>query len=362
MFTKPFMGLGFGFLGFFALEGSLQAQPNQPTTTITADGGVGVTPTVTDPQPTPPNNTTVDGGVGTTPTASVPQNANPETPPRPPPPTPAQLRGRYALPWVMRPAIAPILFRQESSIAAQNASLTNTMLFTGGSNFKSLRPDLGIYGRFGVIFEAPNTGTGGVAVSNPLIFMLYTPAVARVLRIPVFFGITLPIGSGGGNTPVASERSTVAAGVYSRQAMDNALFATNYLTITGGVGLAWVDKGATVQLDLTVLQLFRVRGEAVDSDATRTNFTSGLSVGYQIVQPLTVSVEAHYQHWLSTPAAVAANEALRNQFTIGGGVRGNIPLSDTVLARPGIAFFAGLDAPMWDRGYKIVQLDLPIAF
>ncbi len=74
-----------------------------------------------------------------------------------------------------------------------------------------------------------------------------------------------------------------------------------------------------------------------------------------------VSAEAHYQHWLSTPDAVAHNDLLRAQFTVGGGVRGNLPVGRFLL-RPGVAFFVPVDGPMNAVDTRVVQFDLAAPF
>lgn len=275
----------------------------------------------------------------------------------------------------MRPAIAPNLVRLDTSVAALDTAqlgsgAVSTSALTAGYKPLQALPDLGFYARAAFVSRSTDRGADGSAMSNPLVFALYTPEIAPKLRLPLFAGVALPVGSGGGGAPDPAARETVLSGIYARQAMDNALFVTNYLTSTAGAGVAWVDRGITVQAEATVLQLVRTRGEAVDADASRTNFTSGLNVGYRVLPAITVSAEAHYQRWLSTPAAVRADEAkaaserqgLRDQLTAGGGVRLNLPLNDRVILRPGFAYFRGLDAPMSRGVYQIAQLDLPIAF
>ena len=56
------------------------------------------------------------------------------------------------------------------------------------------------------------------------------------------------------------------------------------------------------------------------------------------------------------------NDNLRDTTTFAVGPRVHIKLGETSWFRPGIAFAMPLDKPMSDRDYKIVQLDLPIAF
>lgn len=280
--------------------------------------------------------------------------------PAPTAPLPGPMaRARYSLPWNLRPAIAPNLARVDVAVAFTSAGTNTATLFTGGGRPFAAVPDLGLYGRVGAVTFGPDVGDGHSTFVNPLAFALWTPSVATGVRVPVFLGVTVPVGTG--SDASALQRSTFGSGVYTRQAMDNALFAGNYLTVTAGAGVMWMTHGLTLQVEATILQLTRVWGESVDKDESRTNFTSGLHVGYQVIPWLTVSAEAHYQHWLSTPDAVSRNDLMRSQLTVGGGVRGNFAVGPALL-RPGVAFFAPLDGQMNALDYRVVQLDLAAAF
>ncbi len=277
------------------------------------------------------------------------------------PPAGPMVRARYSLPWVMRPGIAPDLLRVDVTAAMQSQATNTATIFTGGARPLRSLPDLGFYGRVGVLSHAPevgaNAGQTGAALANPVLFGLWTPKLAPGWRLPVFLGVTVPVGAGADASPL--RRATIASGVLTRQAMDNAMFAANYFTVMGGAGLLWMGHGVTAQAEFTVLQLTRVMGESVEPDASRTNFTVGGHVGYQVIPWLTVSVEAHYQRWLSTPVAVSANGVLRDQFTIGGGVRANLPVG-SALVRPGVAFFLPVGGRMGELEYRVVQFDLAV--
>jgi len=177
---------------------------------------------------------------------------------------------------------------------------------------------------------------------------------------PVPGALAIPVGMGGGDDPDTNTRTAVRAGIQARLAMDNALFAQNYLTPVVGLGAAWTYRGLTVQAEATVLQLIRVRGEAKDPDEARTNFTVGAHVGYRIIPQLTASAEVHYQHWLWTPSALAEN--LRGQFTTTLGLRANLPVTHAGILRPGVAFSLPVGGAMETNNYWEVQLDIPFAF
>jgi hypothetical protein len=278
----------------------------------------------------------------------------------PPPsaPTPSQ-KANYALPMLMRPALAPTLLRLDAAVALQDKATTLVPVLTGAYR---LFPDFSVFGRAAMVQQSLDSGPAPTALANPFVFAQYVPSLGPSLKLALFGGSSIPVGAGGGNQPNLASRSAVGAGIYARQGMDNAMFAVNYLTPAAGVGLAFNHRGFTAQAEVTVLQLMRVRGDQLDKDSSRTNFTAATYVGYRVVPPVTVGAEAHYQRWLSTPAAVEKNENLRQQGTVGGNVRFNLPLENGLLMRPSIGYFVGVDKPMTDTGYRIIQLDLPIVF
>ncbi|MDP3275342.1 MAG: hypothetical protein Q8Q09_09125 [Deltaproteobacteria bacterium] len=305
------------------------------------------------------------------PLASIAQSSPDTTPapaaPAPAPTTPAMARAAYALPWTMRPAVAPTLARIESSVAIRDDGVSAVTLLTGGYAF--VPTELGVYGRIGATnFTANSNGTVTAGVTNPLLMLLWTPQLARGLRLTVFAATTLPLGTGGGTMPDSFSRSANASGILTRSAMDNALFAVDYLTPIVGLGAVYMTHGWTFQAETTVLQLVRARGHhnPNNSDAARTNFTAGLNVGYLLHRYVTASGELHYQHWINAPNLLAPTMANPNpyhgQASFEIGLRANLPVSRTILARPGISFGMGLGGRMADVGYKVVHIDLPFAF
>lgn len=290
--------------------------------------------------------------------------ASTETPKKPPPPP-------YSLPWSLRPAIAATVLRADAAIALQDNATTFASTYLG--SYK-LVPNFAGLVRFATVHNAPDHASSSTAVSNPLVGATFTPQLAPGLRLPLFVGVTLPFGSGGGNpsNTVPDARGKLAppgayaaeaAGIYARSAMDNALFAVNYVGFIVGAGVAYMTHGLTLQAEVTVLQFARMRGSLIDKDEARTNFTSGVHVGYTIAKPLTVSAEVRYQRWLSTPGAVVTDDSKRDQMTVGLGVRTRVDaVADKIILRPGVAYFNGIDDPMGKAGYHIIFVDLPVSF
>jgi hypothetical protein len=205
---------------------------------------------------------------------------------------------------------------------------------------------------------------------NPVVGGTYVLKLTPEFKLGLFLGLTIPIGGGGGDTPDPSNALAAKSGILARSAMDNAMFAVNDFTIFPGVGLAFVKSGFTVQAETTLLQLFRVRGDATPAmglpknpDSSKTNLTMGLHVGYFVIPQLSIAAELRHQRWLSTPVAVKNDmtDSIRDNTTVALGIRAHIKVGDTWI-RPGLSYSRGLDDPMSLNAYNILQLDVPVIF
>jgi hypothetical protein len=275
----------------------------------------------------------------------------------------AAAKAPYSLPWQLRPTAALNVVRSDTALAfssPEGVGDSTTLVSTLLASYK-VTPRFSPMVRVGFVHNAPGTGASGASLVNPVLGGTYSINLSESLRMGLFLGATLPVGAGGGNTPDAASAAATRSGILARSAMDNAMFAVNDFTVFPGVGLSYTAGGFTAQMEATVLQLTRVRGEAVQVDKSRTNFTSGLHVGYFPHPAVSVGGELRYQRWLSTPSTVTSEE-LRDNLTVAVGPRFHIKLSDSVTMRPGLDFAMGFDAPMSKLKYSIVQLDVPVAF
>jgi hypothetical protein len=219
----------------------------------------------------------------------------------------------------------------------------------------------------------------GNATTNPLLGLIYGRKV-DAFKFAGFLAATIPIGGGGGGPPNPSMPGIAGAesqGVWARSAMDNAMFAVNYFTAIGGVDAAYVANKLTVQGEATLFQLFRTRGAdnlTASNDATRTNSTFGVHVGYFVLPVVSLGGELRYQRWLSTPTTGAKNamtgvvtstnfpDYKMDTTTVAIGPRFHFKLGKNMWCRPGISYALGLDRPLTDASYNIIQVDVPIVF
>jgi opacity protein-like surface antigen len=278
----------------------------------------------------------------------------------------------YALPWQLRSVYAANLLRLDSASAfykdknGKSGGTTVASLLTG--SYK-LIPDLAVLARIGMVNNNPPAGAASAtSLMNPLLGGIFSQSLSDEFKMSFFMGVTLPVGSGGGNSPKPALQSANSAAVLARSAMDNALLAVNYFAIIPGVDIAYISKGVTVQLEATLLQLTRVRGENVDKDSTRTNFTSGLGLGYSISSRVSAIGELRYQRWLKNSTVSSAPKPAKENLSFAIGPRFNLKFGKLTL-KPGIAYAQGIIGPMANSGHtsptnsqKIIFIDLPLIF
>jgi len=312
-----------------------------------------------------------------TPTLAA-QTGTVETTPAPAPPAaPAVPPPPYSLPWQLRPAAVGNVLRLDTSIGFYKTPATAMApAVTGGSTVASMllatykvTPTLAPILRLGVV-QNDNPGPvmgSGAAFANPVVGLTGGWKLPAKLRLSAILAGTVPIGSGGTKTAAQNTGSAaIAKGAPVRSAMDNAMFAVNYLTVLGGADLAYVDGGFTAQVEVTMFQLWRVRNEICAdgtskcaAESTRTNATAGLHLGYFILPILSVGGEIRYQQWLKH---AAMKSPARENVSFAVGPRFHFKMGPTTWLRPGISYATFIDQPLSKSRYSIVQVDVPFAF
>jgi hypothetical protein len=287
------------------------------------------------------------------------QESTPAPTPAPPP---------YVLPFQLRPAIAPNVVRLDFPLAMygrQSDTIAGglTIAPTIVASYRVL-PWLAPLVRLGMFSNSPTDGASGTGFDNPLIGVLATPNAGNGFRPSFYAAFTIPVGSGGGDAPDAGVAAATGRGRAARSYLDNALMLPNYFAAVQGVGLAYLRNGFTIQAEATVLEFVRVRGPAATQNSSIVNSTWDLWLAYSIMPQLSVGIELRHQRFLSTPLAVSANHALREQTTIAVGVRTKIALGSGIVMPLGIAYIRGIDEPMQGSGasYNTIWIDVPVLF
>lgn len=279
----------------------------------------------------------------------------------PPPPRPP-----YALPFTLRPAIAPNVVRLDTvlDVSAGGVALVPTLTAA-----VRVLPDLSPLVRVGMTSWFPASGGDRSVFLSPLLGALYTPDVGFGLRPAFFAAVTLPLGSGEGMPAPADDSQALSAGRRARMSLENAIFATNYTVLIAGAGLAWLYEGLTVQLELTLLHGIGSRAPVASPYDDFTNIVGSLWVGYAIMPWLFVGAELRHQHFLDMPRALASAQTAdpslpqqEHQTSLGGGVRVRIPIAGSIALPLGVSYTRGLNGWMASRDDNVVQLDLPLVF
>jgi hypothetical protein len=268
------------------------------------------------------------------------------------------------VPWLLRPVVPASALRLDETMAFHQDPTTGaagaTYVTSLGATFKLTPRWVPVLRAAWVKNDPPAPGRAGSGFTNLLLGVNYLRPFGGGWRGAGFLASTVPVGSGGGDRPEPGTAGAMTAGIPARSGMDNALFATSHWTVIVGAGLARVTPALTVQAELSVLRLTRVRGPQ-SLDAGRTNLTVGLHLGRFFGPRVSVGGEVRLQRWLTEAAPVRANPAAREQLTFGLGPRFHLKLGRRTL-RAGISYTRALDDPMAARGYDIVQLDLPLVF
>lgn len=326
--------------------------------TSTAAFARGVPPIVDEPTPPDP--------IVTLERLPVPPDPLPTAPP--PAPPPAKLPPSLA--WSLRPPAVATVVRLDTAIGLYGDGAAFAPTLTG---MAKLAEGFGVMARVGTAHIV--TDVQQSAFANLVLGVYATPKVADGWRVTLFFGGTVPVGTGGGTVepsvvnPSPSSKDVplgykaLGGAASARGAMDNMLFAVNYAAFAAGAGVTYAAaNGFTVQMEATVFGLGRISGDAYEPDESKVNFTTGVHVGHTI-GPVNLSFEVRYQCWVSTPTAVAKDDTKRDNLTAGIGVRTRFVLvPDRLAVRPGIAYFEPLDNPMAGAGYHFFVLDLPFVF
>lgn len=264
----------------------------------------------------------------------------------------------YSMPFQLRSAGIATLLRLDTAIAGSDAGATVVPMFAAA--YKAW-PTVSFMFRMGYSANFPSGANNGGAFTNPLIAVTYAPAIAPEWKLALFGAVAAPLGQGGGDSPNADTAAALGAGRLARSALDNTMFGVNYATVVGGVGAAYLVRGFTFQAEVTLLQGFRARGPD-SQDGAVTNSTENLWIGYTLLPQFSFGVELRHQHFLSTPAAVRGNAAVRDQTSLAIGARTRIAIGDSLVLPIGVSYSRAIDSPMSAAHYNVFFVDVPVVF
>jgi hypothetical protein len=270
----------------------------------------------------------------------------------------------YSVPWQLRPVVAPTVVRLDDSLAFYGPrsahGTTNVTVLSAAMRIDGTGPPgAGLVPvlRAGFVVDSAPDGHTDTGLTNPLGGAAYAWKLDDGLRLNVFGGVTIPVGTGG---------DARKKGANARMQFDNALFAVDDIAFVPGASFAWLKNNTTIQIESTLFHLVRVRNADAQREASKTNFTCGLHIGWFAHEMVSFGYELRYQRWLNAPFAVEKDVTGESRDNVGAafGARLHLKASDHVILRPGIAYHRFIDVPLGlaPLDYDVIQLDLPVFF
>jgi hypothetical protein len=274
--------------------------------------------------------------------------------------TPAQ----YTRPFQLRGVIPGNGVKVDSTVAPYRLDGVGgwvTVVLVSGQ--VRLVESLALQARWGFDDNRVSGGGGSrFGILSPTLGLLYGVPIGQGFRFAASTVVGFPVATGGGNAPHPNDIALQRQGMLARSAFDNTSFAINDVGFPTGLSLAYIACRLTAQADASVIPTVRIKGARAQSDTSKVNSTYGFFLAYRFVPAISVGAEVRYQRYLSTPSAVEQDPSARDNLTVGGGFRLNLPLSEGVRVRPGLCYSRGLRGPVEQQSFQMVQLDLPISF
>jgi len=141
----------------------------------------------------------------------------------------------------------------------------------------------------GTVHNASSDEASATGLANPALGASYQIELGKHVKVGALTGLTLPIRL---RRRKRAQRRRVRAWTNSID-WGGAMFAVDHLDLFNGVRGAFAYDRLTLQLETTVHELVRVRGEAVDPIGAAATVTgSTATVSYAILPQLVVSTRA----------------------------------------------------------------------
>jgi hypothetical protein len=268
----------------------------------------------------------------------------------------------YSAPWQLRSLTPADMVGVESSAAAftdSNGNIDIAQSTVVGSRYH-LTPEWVPFLRLGFVANnAPGAALDGTSFGNPTAGATYTRTIAKY-RLAASLSTTLPIGTGGGDTPDPRAARVNTAAITARPA-DSAMFDVDYMTETLGIDVAYLSRGLTAQAEANVAQGIRTRG---DGARFRTSADIALHAGYFLGSHVSLGTDLRYQRWLTRDAMT---QSATDTLTLAVGLRTHVGLGEHASLHPGISYTRGLNArgtalPVITDQTNAVQIDAHVLF
>ncbi len=246
-------------------------------------------------------------------------------------------------------------------------SLSNSLVLRGRGDQTSLLGALSgsyawngwltTFARVGWVHDAPSGATSANALANPAAGLSLQLPVSKRLTLGGSLGATAPLGSGGGDRPnPAAMKAWVSSFDWG-----GATFAVNHVDVFGGARADYTVGPVTLQLESTLHQLTRVRGETVDPIGAAVTMTgSQATIAYTILPNVTLSTAMYESRVWNTPTCIRESPDSRADYFVMAGATLDLRIRGLAIA-PGFVYARALDLPLVREKFQVVELDLGVA-
>jgi hypothetical protein len=178
--------------------------------------------------------------------------------------------------------------------------------------------------------------------------------LGKHVRVGGQSGATVPIGSGGGDSPAPAAFRAWTNSVD----WGGAMFAVNHVDVFNGLRGAFVYDSLTVSLESTLHELIRVRGASADPIGPSASVTGTTAmVSYALLPQLSLSTALAETRFWNTPPYIAQSPDSRADYFFIAGVATAFKLGSTEID-PGLVYARALDLPLAGQKFQVVELDL----
>ena len=253
---------------------------------------------------------------------------------------------------------------EEKAPIGVNVGLSTSLVLRGGTSQETLMQILSgsyalnswlsTYGRVGWVHDASADGSSGNGFANPAAGLTASVPVGKHLTLGGIVGVTVPVGSGGGNAP---NKAVLKAWTNSID-WGGAMFAVDHVdTLVGGKGaLAFGDL--TLSLESTLHELTRVKGEAADPIGAHASVTSTMAtVSFALHPKLTLSSALSETRFWNRPTCIRETPASAQDYFFIVGASTDFKVRGVDVA-PGLVYARALDLPLSADKFQVVELDL----
>jgi hypothetical protein len=248
-----------------------------------------------------------------------------------------------------------------------SGSLSNSLVLRGNPSQSTLltvlsaayqlTPAISTFGRIGTAANASSDVGSATDVANPAVGLNLQLDVGKHVKVGGTSGVTIPIGTGAGDSASAGAFRAWTNSVD----WGGAMFAVDHLDIFDGVRAAYVLDSLTVSFESILHALIRVRGAVSDpigSEATVTGTT--LAVAYAFFPQLTLSTSLSETRFLNTPLYIQQSPESRVEYFFSAGASTTMKIGSFEVD-PGLVYARALDMPLTAQNFQVVELDLGFA-